>query len=133
MVKIPSNEQEVLRKLGKLNRYCKIIPEKEGIDFGKLQLKEQYFLTYFVYGTSFSEAVHVLLRNGKSRGGVPVLRALYESWLNIRLIYSNDDLSWVYNLYANAAKSTVKAGVTYSLILPHQVFVEPGQQRLQIL
>ena len=110
MAKFTIKESETLRQLDKLNKYCKKHYSQENVSIEQLDLKEQFIATYYIYGLSFSEGVHVLIRNNKPRASVPPLRALYEAWVNARLLDVSDETVWVYNLEAVAAKHTIIDG-----------------------
>lgn len=110
MAKFTEKESNTLRHLDKLNKYCKKHFINESVLLEGLELKERFIVTYFIYGLSFSEGVHVLVRNNKPRAAIPSLRALYESWVNTRLLLVSDNSVWVYNLEAIAAKHTIKDG-----------------------
>ena len=110
MTRFTVKESETLRQLDKLNKYCKKHYIQENIFIEQLELKEQFIATYFIYGLSFSEGVHAQVRNNKPRAAIPTLRALYESWVNTRLLIDSNEPVWVYNLEAVAAKHTIKDG-----------------------
>ena len=110
MAKFSYKESETLRQLDRLNKYCRKHYTQENIILDELALKERFIVTYFIYGLSFSEGVHVLIRNNKPRAAVPTLRALYESWVNTSLLVESDEPVWEYNLEAIAAKNTIKDG-----------------------
>jgi|GEM_PF-4288004 len=90
-----------------LTDYCMQALETEHISPDALYTRKSYLNSLFIISIAFSDGVVSLAEKGQLRAAIPVIRSLYETWLNAKFIYSTRSHVWVYNLMANGEKMRI--------------------------
>jgi hypothetical protein len=91
---------EALDKLKKLSQYTMQVLRSESIQPGTLYPRKAYLHGLLIYCESFTDGVIELMTNGQARAASPLIRGIYECWVNCRFVYASRERIWTYHVVA---------------------------------
>lgn len=94
-----SSEQqtvEALEMLRKLSNFTMEVLRSESIQPGSLYPRKAYLYGLLIYCESFIDGVIELMPNGQARAASPIIRGIYECWVNCRFAYASRERIWTY-------------------------------------
>jgi Family of unknown function (DUF5677) len=111
MLTTPEQNQRTgqgIEELRQLCDYCNRQLEDEDITPDELIMRNRYLYGLVILSVAFSDGLVRLAEKGHLRAIIPVLRSLYETWVNAKFIYSSRSHIWVNYLILNGEKERIE-------------------------
>jgi Family of unknown function (DUF5677) len=108
---MPSDEELARNYCDKLKRLCAYCMEKlesEQLTPDSLRVRTSYFHSLFIFSIAFTDGITTLCENGQLRAALPIIRSLYETWLNTKFIFACRSHIWAYYLVWNGEKQKIR-------------------------
>ncbi|HTB48757.1 MAG TPA: DUF5677 domain-containing protein [Verrucomicrobiae bacterium] len=100
-ITVEQRASDMCENLKALSDYCIQALEAEHLSPDDLYPRNSYLNSLFIMSIAFSDGIVSLAQKGQLRAFTPLIRSLYETWINAKLIVATRSHVWAYHLMAH--------------------------------